>query len=49
MMATVAIRLLTGIGPARYGEALLLDLERGSFDWVKVEARPGCPVCAQER
>ena len=34
LMATTAIRCLAGIGPARFGELLLLDLERGSFDRV---------------
>ncbi len=45
MMATVAIRLLAGIGPPRYGKLLLVDLERGSFDWVAVAARAGCALC----
>lgn len=45
LMATAAVRCLAGIGPPRFGEMLLLDLERGSFDWVRVAARPGCEVC----
>jgi adenylyltransferase/sulfurtransferase len=45
LMATTAIRCLAGLGPARFGELLLLDLERGSFDRVVVAARPGCALC----
>ena len=45
LMATETIRLLCGIGPDRRGQLLLVDLERGTFDWVKAEKRPGCPIC----
>lgn len=45
LMATEAIRLLAGIGPPRFGELLLLDLERGAFDRVRLEPRPECELC----
>lgn len=48
LMATTAIRCLAGIGPARFGELLLLDLERDSFDWVQVAARPECELCGAQ-
>ncbi|KAA0255596.1 MAG: HesA/MoeB/ThiF family protein [Acidobacteria bacterium] len=45
LMATEAIRLLSGIGPPRFGELLLVDLERRAFDRVPLEPRPGCALC----
>lgn len=45
LMATEAIRLLVGIGPPRFGELLLVDLERRAFDRVVVEPLPGCALC----
>lgn len=47
LMANEAVRLLAGIGPTRFGEPLLLDLERGTFDRVRLEPRPGCDLCAR--
>lgn len=44
-MATEAIRLLSGIGPPRFGELLLVDLERRAFDRVPLEPRSGCSLC----
>lgn len=45
LMATEAIRLLSGIGPPRFGELLLVDLERRAFDRVALQPLPGCPLC----
>lgn len=45
LMATEALRLLAGIGPPRFGELLLVDLERRAFDRVLLEPSPGCPLC----
>jgi molybdopterin-synthase adenylyltransferase len=45
LMATAVIRRLAAIGPERFGELLLVDLERGSFDWVEIAPRPGCKLC----
>jgi molybdopterin/thiamine biosynthesis adenylyltransferase len=45
LMAAEAVRALCGIGRRRSGELLLLDLERGSFDWVRPSTTPGCPLC----
>jgi len=49
LMASEAIRLLAGIGPARFGELLLLDLERGAFDRVALPPRPDCELCSGQR
>ena len=45
LMAGEAIRLLCGLEPACDGRVLLLDLARGSFDWIGVERAGSCPVC----
>jgi adenylyltransferase/sulfurtransferase len=45
LMATEAIRALCGIGGGHPGTLLLLDLERCTFDRVRVAVRPGCPLC----
>lgn len=45
LMATEAIRLLARIGPPRFGDLLLVDLERRAFDRVAVEPLPGCALC----
>ena len=47
LMATEAIRLLVGVGPPRFGELLLVDLERRAFDRVVVEPLPGCTLCGR--
>jgi molybdopterin/thiamine biosynthesis adenylyltransferase len=49
LMATEAIRALCGIGRRRSGELLMLDLERGSFEWVTAPVDPACPSCGGAR
>jgi len=46
LMATEAIRALCGGRRPGRGRVLLLDLERGSFDWVAVRRVSGCRICA---
>ena len=45
LMANEAIRLLAAIGLSRFGELLLIDLERGAFDRVELPARADCELC----
>ncbi len=49
VMATEAIRGLCGAGWRPRGALLLLDLERGSFDWATAAPVPGCPLCGGAR
>ncbi len=45
LMAAEAVRALCRISSRRTGSLLMIDLERGTFDWVSASARPGCPLC----
>jgi adenylyltransferase/sulfurtransferase len=45
LLASEAIRFLCGIGVDRRGQLLLTDLERGTFDWVRVPRLADCPLC----
>jgi adenylyltransferase/sulfurtransferase len=45
LMACEAVRLIAGIGPSRFGELLLVDLERGTFDRVTLPSRTECELC----
>ena len=45
LLATEAIRFLCGIGVDRRGQLLLTDLERGTFEWVRVPRRDDCAIC----
>ncbi|NWF99953.1 MAG: HesA/MoeB/ThiF family protein [Thermoanaerobaculaceae bacterium] len=46
LMACEAIRLLLALGPRRTGSVLLVDVERGTFDWLAIPARSDCPWCS---
>ena len=45
LIAAEAIRAMCGIGGRHPGTLLLLDLERCTFDRVRVAVRSGCPLC----
>lgn len=47
LMAVEAIRALCRVRPRRGGALLMLDLERGAFDWVSAPPRPDCPLCGR--
>ena len=45
VMATEAVKLVTGIGEPLVGRLLVHDALRQTWDAVPVAADPGCPVC----
>ena len=48
LQAMEALKYLTGIGELLEGRLLLFDGENMSFENIKVNRRPNCPVCSRE-
>lgn len=47
MEALEALKILTGYGEAPVGKLILVDGVRSSFEVLKIERRPDCPVCSR--